>query len=104
MKSKCAMFYLARAKHEGASKASAPLWTKVSIAVIAAIEAASREINDKWQATCTQLGEPCSPSSWDTYCRNLKTGITRAPFAAENLRHGASWKIESLGLTEAVAQ
>jgi hypothetical protein len=104
IKNKCAMFDLARAKHEGAAKASAPLWTKVSAAVLLSIDAANREINQQWQHTCEQLGEPCSPSLWETYCRNLKTGITRAPFAAENLRHGAAWQIESLGLTEAVAQ
>jgi hypothetical protein len=34
VKSKCAMFDLARAKHEGAAKASAPLWAKVSAAVL----------------------------------------------------------------------
>lgn len=104
VKSKTAMFDLARAKHEGAAKASAPLWAKVSAAVLLSIDAANREINQQWQHICEQLGEPCSPSEWDTYCRNIRSGIERAPFAAENLRHGAAWQIESLGLTEAVAQ
>ena len=104
VRAKCAMFDLARAKHEGAAKASAPLWTKVSAVVIAAINAANGEIQSQWRQACEHLGEPCDLSSWDTYCRNLKTGIERAPFAAENLRHGAAWQIESLGLSEVIAE
>lgn len=104
VKAKCAMFDLARAKHAGAARASVPLWTKVSAAVLISIDAAHREINQQWRHTCEQLGEPCPPSAWDNYCRNLRNGIERAPFAAENLRHGTAWQIESLGLTEAVAQ
>lgn len=104
VKSKCAMFDLAKAKHHGAAQASAPLWTKVSAAVLLCIEAANREINQQWQQACEQLGEPCAPSEWDNYCRNLRNGIMRAAYAAENLRHGTAWQIESLGLTEAVAQ
>ena len=104
IKAKSAMFDLARAKHEGAAKATAPLWTKVSAAVIAAIESANREIQEQWNQACEHLGEPSGLSSWDTHCRNLKTGITRAPFAAENLKHGAAWQIESLGLAEVIAE
>ena len=104
VKAKCAMFDLARAKHEGAAKATAPLWTKVSAAVLSAIEAANREISDQWKRTCEHLGEPCDLSSWDTHCRNLRNGIERAPYAAENMRHGAAWQIESLGLAEVIAE
>jgi hypothetical protein len=104
VRAKCAMFDLARAKHQGAAKASAPLWTKVSTAVIAAIESANREIQEQWNQACEHLGEPSGLSSWDAHCRNLKNGITRAPFAAENLRHGAAWQIESLGLAEVIAE
>jgi hypothetical protein len=104
VRNKCGLFDLARAKFEGAAKASAPLWTKVSAAVITAIESANREIQEQWNQACDHLGEPPGLSTWDTFCRNLKTGITRAPFAAENLRHGAAWQIEALGLSEAIAE
>jgi hypothetical protein len=104
IKAKSAMFDLARAKHEGAAKATVPLWEKVSAAVIAAIESANREIQEQWNQACEHLGEPSGLSSWDVFCRNLKTGITRAPFAAENLKHGAAWQIESLGLAEVIAE
>jgi hypothetical protein len=104
IKAKSAMFDLARAKHEGAAKATAPLWEKVSAAVVAAIDAANREIAEQWARICEQLGEPSALSSWDAYCRNLKNGIGRAAYAAENMRHGAAWQIESLGLSEAIAE
>jgi hypothetical protein len=104
IKAKSAMFDLARAKHEGAAKATVPLWEKVSAAVIAAIDAANREIAEQWTRACDHLGEPPSLSSWDTHCRNLKNGISRAAYAAENMRHGAAWQIESLGLSEAIAE
>jgi len=104
VKAKCAMFDLARAKHEGAAKATAPLWTKVSAAVLAGIEAANREISDQWKRTCEHLGEPFGLSAWHTHCRNLRNGIERAHFAAENLKHGAAWQIESLGLAEVIAE
>lgn len=104
IKAKSAMFDLARAKHHGAAKATAPLWEKVSAAVVAAIDTANREIAEQWQRTCEHLGEPGGLSSWDSHCRNLKTGISRAAYAAENMRHGAAWQIESLGLSEAIAE
>jgi hypothetical protein len=104
VKNRSALFDLARAKHEGAAKASAPLWQKVSDAVLAAIESANREIQEQWQQACDHLGEPSGLSSWDNTLRNLKNGISRAPFAAENLRHGAAWQIESLGLAEVIAE
>jgi len=104
IKAKTAMFDLARAKFEGGCKASAPLWTKVSASVIAAINAANTEIQTQWRQACEHLGEPCDLSTWDATCRNMKTGIERAPYAAEKLRHGAAWQIESLGLSEAIAE
>jgi len=104
VKSKCAMFDLAKAKHHGAAQATAPLWEKVSAAVVAAIESANGEIQGQWQQACDHLGEPSNLSSWDATCRNLKTGISRAAYAAENLRHGAAWQIESLGLVEVIAE
>jgi hypothetical protein len=104
IKAKCGLFDLARAKFEGAAKASAPLWTKVSAAALAALEAANREIQTQWQQACEHLGEPGGLSSWDTYCRNLRNGFERAPYAAEKLRQGAAWQIEQLGLAEVVAE
>lgn len=98
VKSRCALFDLARAKHEGAAMASAPLWQKVSESILSAIEAADREIQSQWQKVCDFLGEPCDLSRWNAYCRNIRNGIERAPFAAETLKHGANWQLESLGL------
>lgn len=100
VKSRCALFDLARAKHEGAAMASAPLWQKVSESLLAAIEAADREIQSQWQKVCDFLGEPCDLSRWNQYCRNIRNGITRAPFNAETVKIGADWQIESLGLRQ----
>jgi hypothetical protein len=98
VKSRAALFDLTRAKHEAACISSAPLWQKVSDAILAAIEAADREIQGQWSKVCDFLGEPCDLSRWNSYCRNIRNGIERAPFAAEKLRHGTDWQIESLGL------
>ena len=80
--------------------ASVPLWTKVSAAILAAIDASDREIQSQWQKVCDYLGEPCDLSRWNQYCRNIRNGIQRTPFAAEKMRHGSSWQLESLGLRE----
>ena len=95
-----AFFDLSRAKHEAACKASIPLWEKVSAALLSGIDAAEREIQDQWVKVCEFLGEPSDLSRWNQYCRNIRTGVERAPFAAEKLRHGSSWQLESLGLRE----
>ena len=100
VKSRTALFDLSRAKHEAACIASVPLWTKVSAAILAAIDASDREIQSQWQKVCDYLGEPCDLSRWNQYCRNIRNGIERAPFAAEKLSHGSSWQLESLGLRE----
>jgi hypothetical protein len=104
IKNKCGLFDLARAKFEGAAKASAPLWTKVSAAVIAAYEAAEREIREQLQRTSEQIGEPTPTTSWEIPIGHYKYGISRAAYAAENMRHGAAWQIEALGLSEAIAE
>lgn len=98
VKSRTALFDLARAKHEAACIASAPLWQKVSDALLAAIQAADLEIQGQWQKVCEFLGEPYDLSRWNSYCRNIRSGIERAPFAAEKMRHGAGWQLEALGL------
>ena len=95
-----AFFDLSRAKHEAACIASVPLWEKVSVALLAAIEDADREIQGQWAKVCDFLGEPCDLSRWNAYCRNIRNGIERAPFAAEKLRHGSSWQLEAYGLRE----
>ena len=95
-----AFFDLSRAKHQAACKASVPLWTKVSAALLAAIEDADREIQGQWAKVCDFLGEPCDLSRWNAYCRNIRNGIERAPFAAEKLSHGSSWQLEAHGLRE----
>jgi len=95
-----AFFALSRAKHEAACIASAPLWQKVSAALLASIEAADREIQDQWVKVCEFLGEPSDLSRWNQYCRNIRNGVERTPFAAEKLSHGSSWQLESLGLRE----
>ena len=100
VKSRTALFDLSRAKHEAACIASVPLWTKVSAAILAAIDASDREIQSQWQKVCDYLGEPCDLSRWNQYCRNLRSGVERTPFAAEKMRHGSSWQLESLGLRE----
>jgi hypothetical protein len=104
IKAKSAMFDLARAKHEGAAKATVPLWEKASAAVLAAYEAAEREIQEQLQRTSEQIGEPAPATSWENTIRHLKYGISRAAYAAENMRHGAAWQIEALGLSEAIAE
>ena len=95
-----AFFDLSRAKHEAACRASIPLWEKVSAALLSGIDAADREIQDQWVKVCEFLGEPSDLSRWNQYCRNIRNGIERAPFAAEKLSHGSSWQLESLGLRE----
>jgi hypothetical protein len=95
-----AFFDLSRAKHEAACVASVPLWTKVSVALLAAIEDADREIQGQWAKVCDFLGEPCDLSRWNAYCRNIRHGIERTPYAAEKLRHGSSWQLEAYGLRE----
>ena len=85
---------------EAACKASIPLWEKVSAALLSGIDAAEREIQDQWVKVCEFLGEPSDLSRWNSYCRNIRNGIERAPFAAEKLSHGSSWQLESLGLRE----
>ena len=100
VKSRTALFDLSRAKHEAACIASVPLWTKVSAAILAAIDASDHEIQSQWQKVCDYLGEPCDLSRWNQYCRNLRSGVERTPFAAEKMRHGSSWQLESLGLRE----
>ena len=95
-----AFFDLSRAKHEAACKASIPLWEKVSAALLSGIDAAEREIQSQWVKVCEFLGEPSDLSRWNQYCRNIRTGVERAPFAAEKLSHGSSWLLESLGLRE----
>ena len=97
-----AFFDLARAKHEAACKESAPLWQKVSEAIVAGIDAAAAEIQKQLDTVAAALGEPAGLSNWDAYCRNLKSGITRAPFAAEKLNHGTDWQLRSLGLADLV--
>lgn len=98
VKSRCALFDLARAKHEGACIASVPLWRRVSESLLSAIEAADREIQEQWAKVCEYLGEPSDLSRWNQYCRNIRNGIERSPFAAETLKHGANWQLDSLGL------
>lgn len=98
VKSRTALFDLARAKHEAACIASAPLWQKVSDSILSAIESADREIQSQWQKVCDFLGEPCDLSRWNNYCRTLRFGIGRAAFAAETLKHGTDWQIEAHGL------
>jgi tyrosyl-tRNA synthetase len=93
-----AFFDLSKAKHQAACLASVPLWEKVSAALLSGIEAADREIQDQWAKTCDFLGEPCDLSRWNAYCRNVRNGISRAPFAAEKLSHGSSWQLEAHGL------
>jgi len=97
-----AFFDLARAKHHAAALATAPLWQKVSEAILGAIEAADVAIQKQFDSVMAALGEPSGLSNWNAHCRNLKNGISRAPFAAEQLRHGADWQIRSLGLAELV--
>jgi hypothetical protein len=93
-----AFFDLTRAKHEAACIASAPLWQRVSDSILSAIQAADNEIQGQWAKVCEYLGEPCDLSRWNSYCRNIRNGIERAPFAAEKMRHGADWQIEAHGL------
>jgi hypothetical protein len=93
-----AFFDLSKAKHQAACLASVPLWEKVSAALLSGIDAADREIQDQWAKTCDFLGEPCDLSRWNAYCRNVRNGIERAPFAAEKLSHGSSWQLEAHGL------
>jgi len=102
IKARSAMFDLAKAKHHAACQASAPLWQKVSDAILAAIDAACADIQKQFEAVAAALGEPAGLSNWDAYCRNLKSGIMSAPNKAENLRHGTDWLIRSLGLAELV--
>jgi hypothetical protein len=97
-----AHFEMARAKHEAACKASAPLWQKVSDSILAAIDAADAAIQKQFESVMVALGEPSGLSNWNAYCRNLKNGIRSAPNAAENLRHGADWQLRALGLAELV--
>jgi hypothetical protein len=97
-----AFFDLARAKHDAACKASAPLWQKVSDSVLAAIDAADSAIQKQFDSVMAALGEPSGLSNWNAHCRNLRNGIRSAPNNAENLRHGADWQIRSLGLAEIV--
>jgi hypothetical protein len=97
-----AHFEMARAKHEAACKASAPLWQKVSDAILAAIDAADAAIQKQFEAVMVALGEPSGLSNWNAYCRNLKNGIRSAPNNAENLRHGADWQLRALGLADLV--
>ena len=100
VKNRTALFDLARAKHEAACIASAPLWQRVSESILAAIQAADLEIQGQWAKVCEFLGEPCDLSRWNQYCRNIRSGIERTPFAAEKMRHGADWQLESLGLRQ----
>jgi hypothetical protein len=104
IQNKCAMFELARAKHHGAAGATVPLWTKASAAVLAAYEAAEREIQEQLQRTSEQIGEPTPTTSWEIPIGHYKYGISRAAYAAENMKHGAAWQIEALGLLEAIAE
>ena len=97
-----AHFEMARAKHEAACKASAPLWQKVSDSIIAAIDAADAAIQSQFNSIMAALGEPSGLSNWNAYCRNLKSGIKAAPNNAENLRHGADWQLRALGLADLV--
>jgi hypothetical protein len=97
-----AFFDLAKAKHHAACQASAPLWQKVSEAIVAGIDAAAAEIQKQLDTVAAALGEPAGLSNWDAYCRNLKSGISRAPFAAEKLNHGTDWMLRSLGLADLV--
>lgn len=98
VKSRSALFDLARAKHSAACKASAPLWNKVAAACMAAIDAAAAEIQAQYDRLQELHGEPKGLSQWDAYCRNLKTGLSKAEFNAEQLNHGAGWQLEALGL------
>ena len=93
-----AFFDLSKAKHQAACLASVPLWQKVSAALLSGIDAADREIQEQWAKACDFLGEPCDLSRWNAYCRNVRNGIERAPFAAEKLSHGSSWQLEAHGL------
>lgn len=95
-----AFFDLSRAKHQAACIASAPLWERVSVALLAAIEDAEREIQGQWAKVCDFLGEPCDLTRWNAYCRNIRNGIERAPFAARKLSHGSDWQLEAHGLRE----
>jgi len=95
-----AFFDLTRAKHEAGCLASVPLWEKVSVALLSGIDAADREIQDQWTKVCEFLGEPSDLSRWNQYCRNIRHGIERTPYAAEKLRHGSSWQLEAYGLRE----
>jgi hypothetical protein len=104
IKNKCGLFELARAKHTGAAGATVPLWEKASAAVLAAYEAAEREIQDQLQRTSEQIGEPAPTTSWENTLTHYKYGISRAAYAAKNMRHGAAWQIEALGLSEAIAE
>jgi hypothetical protein len=97
-----AFFDLARAKHHAAAIATAPLWQRVSDAIIGAIDAADAAIQKQYNAITAELGEPSGLSNWNARCRNMKNGIARAPFAAETMHHGADWQIRSLGLAEIV--
>jgi hypothetical protein len=99
---RCALFDLARSKHEAACKRTVPLWQKVSASVLLSFDAAHREIQAQWKNACEFLGEPCGDTAWDRYCHNLRHGIERTPHAAENMRFGADWQLTTLGLKEAV--
>ena len=98
IKARTAMFDLARGKHGKAAKDSAPLWAKVSAALMSAIDAAAVEIQAQYDRIQELHGEPKALSQWDAHCRNLKTGLNKAEFAANELNAGTNWQLEALGL------
>ena len=104
VKAKSALFDLAKGKHHAAAKATAPLWQKVSDAALAALDRAVAEIEAQWNRVLELHGEAITPTSWTAKIDNMKRAMSRAPFAAENLRHGAAWQISQLGLSEVIGE
>lgn len=98
VESRVRFFDLCRGKRNAAAKADAPLWEKVTAALLPALDAALEAIRSQWDRVLELHGEEPRPSSWEPRIASTRKAIAGAPFNARELTHGTNWQLQSLGL------
>lgn len=98
IQAKGAMFDVREGARVKAAQDSAPLWEKISAALIDAVDKADHEIQKQFDSCMTLLGEPLAPSRWNRTCAILRGNLQKASFHAEKLSQGADYQTRQMGL------